>query len=486
MKKWDSHFSFITHLIPIVFILFISFPLWVFLWKVQSLSFPESGKVFFMFSSTLLQALLSVLLSWLMAMPATFWLLKNTHHRFYSLLEWILLLPVLLPSIVVASGLMNVLGIFNQSVFGFHAVVFGHAVTYSGAMAVVLARLVAVKCHGWCEWAWVHHIGTYRLFFTLCRSVIKKDIQLISLTVFCFCFTSFSIPVLMGSHQWSTLEVFIYEYLKNPQQWPMALALLLIELVFIFILSLFISQSFSSLKRLKSVPYLGSQKGLLIGILPVGLVLMGLAEGLWYLPEIFTLDLITSYILSTLFLSMGVGMGTLLLLTALSLLSSYRYLRVFLIGYGTPSVMLTGWAFLIFFDEKVYFSWILGLTILFLPALYRWAGESFLSSLHRQIQVAQTLGVSLWHTFKKIIWPQCVKPFCFLSAVAGFWASGEFAFTMVTSSGEFHLAILAQQLMSQYRFEQGLAVVWLLLLIGSLSFIFFGLLSYLLRFDTPD
>ena len=61
------------------------------------------------------------------------------------------------------------------------------------------------------------HFGNFLI--VLLRFVLKRDIQLISLTIFCFCLTSFSLPVLLGGDSGKTLEVVIYDYLKNPNEW---------------------------------------------------------------------------------------------------------------------------------------------------------------------------------------------------------------------------------------------------------------------------
>ena len=72
-----------------------------------------------------------------------------------------------------------------------------------------------------------------------------------------------------------------------------------------------------------------------------------------------------------------------------------------------------------------------------------------------------------------MIWPQTREPFCFLGGVASFWACGDFAYTVMTAQGESHLALLSHDLLGRYHVEQGLAVIWILLLVGSLCFLFF-------------
>ena len=465
--------KFPYHLAVCMVIVFIACPFLLFIFKAGALALPEFSKIVSCLFFTLWQAVLSVILSWAFAVPASLGLIAFYNKPFYSILEWIYLLPLFLPPLVLAGGMMNILEYTMIPPFGWGPIIAGHVFTYSGGMAVLLARLLMAKTSSYCEWAVVHSVSAQRLIITLIRYVLRRDIQLISLTVFGFCFTSFSLPILLGGMQWKTLEVVIYDYLKNPSDWSMALGLLSIETGFVFILSFFIFKPPSFLKKLKTLHYLSWKKGLVLGLIPCFIIVISLMEGIYYIPMVFGIDGFFKAVLSTLFLSLSVGAGTILLFMIISLLYSYDYLRKFLLGYAAPSVVLTGFAFLVFLDNNVYLSWVLGLMILFLPALYRWAGESFLSSLQNQLQTAQTLGADIKMIFKRIIYPQCIHKFFFLGGVAGFWAGGDFAYTMITAQGKTHLALLAQQLLGRYRTEQGLAVIWILLFVGSFSFLFF-------------
>ena len=461
------------HLLPVTLILSISFPLIVFLFKVKEFSLPEYSKIISCFSFTTLQALLSVTVSWVLAIPAALGLIAFYKRPFYSFLEWAYLLPIFLPPLVIAGSIINTFEYVSIGPFGLTPIVLGHAITYAGGMAVILARLLMSKTSSYCEWAIVHGVSLWKLLIVLLRFVLKRDIQLISLTIFCFCLTSFSLPVLLGGDSGKTLEVVIYDYLKNPHEWPTALGLLSIEILFIFILSFFIFKPFSFLKKLKPLPYTHLKKNILFGVFPILFIVLGFLEGLYYIPEVLKLTGLIEAFLATFFLSLCVGIGIVFFFILISFCNSISYLKKFLIGYAVPSIVLTGFSFLIFTNDQVYISWICGLIILFLPSLYRWAGESFLYSLENQIQTAQTLGADMKHIFKKIIWPQCAPSFFLLGGIASFWASGDFAYTMITSQGNTNLAIISQQLLERYRTEQGLALIWILLFTGSLSFLVF-------------
>jgi len=466
--------SFIKkHLLPVILILGVSFPFIVFLFKVREFSLPEHQKMISCFSFTVFQAVLSVIISWAFALPASLGLIAFYKRPIYSFLEWTYLLPIFLPPLVIAGSIINIFEYASISPFGLTPIVLGHVMTYAGGMAVILARLLMSKTASYCEWAVVHGISLWKLLIVLLRFVLKRDIQLISLTVFCFCLTSFSLPVLLGGDSGKTLEVVIYDYLKNPNEWPVALGLLSIEILCIFILSFFIFKPFSFLKKPGFPSYIHLKRNILFGLFPIFFIITGFLEGLYHIPEVLKLTGFMEAVLTTVFLSLSVGTGIVFCFILISFYSSASYLKKFLVGYAVPSIVLTGFSFLIFINDRVYIAWICGLIILFLPSLYRWAGESFLYSLENQIQTARTLGADMKHIFKKIIWPQCAPSFFLLGGIAGFWASGDFAYTMITSQGETNLAILTQQLLERYRIEQGLALIWILLLTGSLCLLFF-------------
>ena len=469
--KWIRRFQ--RHLLPGLIILSVSFPFIVFLFKVREFALPDLSKIISCFSFTIFQAFLSTALSWVFAVPAALGLTAFYKRPLYSFLEWAYLLPLFLPPLVTAGSMLNILELAAGSPFGLTPIVLSHSFTYSGGMAVILARLLMSKTTSYCEWAFVHGISFWRLLPALIRFVLKRDMQLISLTVFCFCLTSFSLPLLLGGNTGKTLEVVIYDYLKNPDEWPLALGLLSIEILFIFILSFFIFKPFAVLKNLKNLPFSSLKGNIAFGLFPILFITAGFLEGLYYIPEILKLTGLIRALLSTFLLSLFVGIGTVVFLALISLCHFSSYLKKFLIGYAVPSIVLTGFSFLIFAPDQVYISWVFGLIILFLPSLYRWAGESFLHSLENQIQTAQTLGADMKKIFTQIIWPQCAESFFLLGGAAGFWAGGDFAYTMITSQGKTNLAIMAQQLLERYRIEQGLALTWVLLFTGSLFFFFF-------------
>ena len=449
--------------------------------KVQDVSWIKPELLISIFFITFLQAFLSLLLSLALAVFAVRGLFAYSGKPWYFILEWLYLLPFLLPFIAVAGGLMNSLEALRLPLFGLFPLVLSQGFIYGGAMAVVLARLMSSRCRSLCDWAVVHGVGRWRLIKALLQFALRREVQMLSLAVFCFCFTSFSLPLLLGGAKYKTIEVFIYDYLKDLDTWPQALGLLLFEILFIFIILIFcINKNPLPPQTKKSLSYLSFKPFVLAGLLPLFLIFIGLFQGLFYLPEVMGLEAFLPALKATLITATAVSLGVIFFLILISL-SEAPYLHTFLVGWGAPSVVLTGFSFLIFFEDRVYVSWIAGLLILILPALYRLMAESLFKSLKGPVQTAKTFGAGPWLIFKHITWPLSRRPIFLLAGIGGFWASGDFALTMMTSQGELNLGILAQQFLGQYRLEQGLAVIWILLITGSLCLAFFSGLSILWR-----
>ena len=466
---FQNFFSF-PRVLSYLIIFIVSFPIISFFIRVGNVSFPIELTSYLYF--TFLQATLSTGLSFLVALGASLGLIYFYKKPYYFFLEWMYWLPIFLPSIVISGSIINILETVGINPFGLLSIVTAHTLIYSGGLSVIITRLTLSKASSYFEWAQVHGISSLKFLRVLVFGVLRKDIQLALLTVFGFCVTSFSVPVLLGDFQNQTLEVAIYRYLKD-SNWPFALGLLLIEILILFILSLFIFKGSTYLKNLKPIKNLGIKPFILFGAIPSIVVLIGCIEGLFYIPQIVQVPRFFEAFLTTLFLSLAVGFGTIFLFTLIFLCYSSSILPRFLIGYMAPSIVLTGFSFLMLGDHT-YFSWVLGLMILFTPTLYRWIGDALLSSLRSQIQVAQTLGASLFDIFKNIIWPQSYQLFFMIGGVVSFWAAGDFAYTMITSQGETNLALMAQKLLGRYKIEYGLSMIWIILFVGSFCFLFFN------------
>jgi len=229
-------------LISFLLITFILLPVFIFLFKIPFV-FSQLESIFEFLSSTrwlevlyltILQAGLSTFLSVVLGVFGALGLFYFSHYKYKWLLELFCLLPALLPPLIVVLAWVNVSESFFSFNFSFYSVLLAHILMNIGLVSVFISRLMSYQSGLLSFWAYLN--GFSRWFFLRILLVEwRKDIVLISLLVFSFCFTSFSVPLLVGGLSGQTLEVFIAEKLKNPATWPEAMILFFIETIFIFI-----------------------------------------------------------------------------------------------------------------------------------------------------------------------------------------------------------------------------------------------------------
>ena len=192
----------------------------------------------------------------------------------------------------------------------------------------------------------------------------------------------------------------------------------------------------------------------------------------------------------TLLVGTGTGIFVFVWLSVVAFCLRDLFLRRFLVAYYGSSVAFMGFAFLLIGSDgplELWFKGSLGLSLLFLPPVWRLMGESLSRRLGNQIQLADLMGAGRKMSFSKIVFPQSVNVFLFLSGVSAFWASGDFAYSSIVAGEEAHLALLIQDLFSSYRFELATALTWLLIFTGMCCFSLFVGVSFVFykKFNLP-
>ena len=354
-----------------------------------------------------------------------------------------------------------------------------------GLVSVFFFRLFQNQIGDLSTWAFLHGVTRLSFLQKILFFELRKDIILIFLLIFSFCFTSFSVPLLVGGVNGQTIEVFIAEKLKDPTTWPEAMTLFLVETLFIFIFFLLLYGKTGKINKMVKerinvylLPYLPF---VALPLLPSLFLFLGLgsffsSETVWR-EFLFIKDYVAIAIVQTFFVGIGTGLLVLFLLSLVAFCLRDIFLRRFLIAYSGASVAFMGFAFLLLGSDgpiAVGIKWSFGLALLFLPTLYRLMGESILRRLKNQIQLADLMGAGRVLSFVKITWPQCARTFLFLSGIAAFWACGDFAYSSIVAGEQVHLALLIQELFSSYRFELATVLTWFLILSGIVCFSLFA------------
>ena len=484
----------------------VLFPFFIFLFKARALHAPLDGEWVGVLFSTLLQAGLSAGISILLGVWGALGLCAFARvSPNLRAMELFCLLPALLPPLVCVLSWVNTGEWFFRIPFSFYTVLCAHVLMNTGLVAVFFFRLFGSSAvRELSDWAFLHGAGRFLFLKSLLFFELKKDLALIFLLVFSFCFVSFSVPLLVGGGSGQTLEVFIAETLKNPAEWPYALFLFVIETVFLFLFfSLLYGISAKSPapdlefgKRLRSVsPLLSLKSALPVVLFPSLLLCLGFAAFLFSYSawqEVFLIkeSVFTAWA-GTLLTGLSTGCVSLFLLSLVAFCARSVFLRQFLVAYTGASAAFMGFAFLVMGGDsslEVLLKWSWGLGLLFLPALYRLMGESVLSRLKEQVALADLMGAGRWMSFARVIWPQCMGAFLFLSGVAAFWACGDFAYSSIVAGDQWTLALLAQDLFASYRFEQAGLITGLLIFTGAGCFLLFAGGAFVLykKFSLPS
>lgn len=434
---------------------------------------------------TFFQAGLSAFLALTFALLSSLGLLAFARKKYYFLLEALILIPALMPALILALSLVYLIEQISAFPFGLSALIFAQVLTYTGICSVAFARSLLRQSPLLSEWAYLHKAGRWLFFKSLIKTLLKKDLQTLFILIFTSLWTSLSLPLLLGGSSSYSLEFFIYEKLKEPQLWPQALLLILLQSAFVFFLCWKVFSQYSlSEEKFSPRPVYLLPKAFFIVIPLVALFfsiggLFFLFDGSAFVKLQALQPLILKAGLNSLFLSLSVGALTLLFLIGLCFSYQNKKARRFIASFTPPGVSFIGFAFLIlpFYSETaVFIKWVLGLVLLLFPWIFRFRGERSLENLSLQVETARFLGAPAGLLFKKILWPSNHSLFFLSAGIASFWACADFSYSLIVSSGHWNLSLLLYDLFSSYRFNEALWLAWLLLILSSLSFLFwFGL-----------
>ena len=464
------------------------FPLALYGFRLGALSWPEGSKAFVVFCLTVFQAGASSILSLFFAVLGSRGLLSLAKKKYYFLIEGFVVLPCLIPPLIFCLSLVHLVDQFRSFPFGLPALILAQTISWTGLCAVALTRALLKEAGSLSEWMCLYSRSSWIFIPALLKTVLRKDVKTLFALVFVSCFASLSLPLLISGSSDFSLEFFIYENLKNPKLWPEALALILFQSFFAFWLCwrAFSKSSPSSSYPIKKI-YLWPQPfwvfiPLLAGFFSVG--------GLFFISDLkvffqlFPLwPLILSASLNSLILSLGAGVLTLLAFVVLSFSFQNTRARKFIASFVPPGVSFMGFAFLLipFYSEKaVLIKWMAGLSLLIFPWVYRFRGEQALDKLSDQAKTARFLGASWQLVFRDIIWPQSRSLFFLCAGLASFWACGDFAYSLIVSTGHWNLSLLVYDLFSSYKLNSAVLLSWLWLALSFFVFLFWRGLDYFL------
>lgn len=362
-----------------------------------------------------------------------------------------------------------------------------HSMINFGLVGVSLRNSIQVKLGGLAEVALIQGCSRWRFFRKVYVPMMMKEYLTLFVFVFSICFSSFSVPLIVGGGRGTTLEVLIYEKIRLSMDWGGAVLLSIFQLSMMGLLSIVVLKKPSAISSdIRQPGWIGHPSGVifLLGFIGFyfGGYLMGVIEGLSQLSSFYEIKavLVESFI-GTLFVGLSAGFVVLGLLMMSAYLYRISFLRTFLRSYIAPSTTLTGFAFLVFGPNEGVFSYLkipIAMGLLFLGPLYRMGWDDEVMGLQGQVMTAQSLGADEDLIFKKIIYPQILQKGLFLSGLASVWACGDFALTRILAYKDMTLGLMTETLLSTYRLGMASVVSLGILFCGLVCFFTFWGLRY--------
>ncbi|MGQ9503017.1 MAG: ABC transporter permease [Anaerolineae bacterium] len=215
---------------------------------------------------TVWQAALSTLLTVVLALPGAY-IFARYRFRGKWLLQALMTIPFVLPTVVVANAFTALLGPQGRLNLLLMAVL-GHSepvIHLQHTIWIILAAhvfynyavVLRIVSSFWAnlnprveEAARVLGARPYAVWWHVTLPLLMPALAASALLVFIFCFTSFGVILILGGPRFATLEVEIYRQTVNYFNLPVAAALSLVQIVFTFELMWLYTQ----LQRHSSVP----------------------------------------------------------------------------------------------------------------------------------------------------------------------------------------------------------------------------------------
>ena len=401
-------------------------------------------------------------------------------------LQGLVLIPNFLPALFVLVFCLEWIEPFPIGTIG---IIFVHVLINSGLVAVFWSRAIEARLGAMTQLAYLEGARRWQVLWAL-REPLGKSAGSWVLFVFVICFSSFTIPLVVGGGRGTTLEVLIFEKLRISADLSSALTLAAMQGVFVFLLTQFVLPQ--ALRRESS----DSPPSPVFVISSRASAWMLALWALWFVSymgfqmlrgweQVLTIEglreSIVQLVPGTLALGLGAALLTGLILSVQMLLFSGSRIHARVAGLISLSPALVGLALSLALTEQPRTACILALVCLFYPTAFRMGLRERFDRLHANQEVATLLGASPVLIWLKITLPQMAPIIGRASAMIGLWAMGDFAVSKMIFGQTRSLGLLAESLMSSYRIDAAFAICGLILVLGALLALLFEGVVYVYR-----
>lgn len=398
--------------------------------------------------------------------------------KFYEVVQKLLLLPQILPSIF---SILIAFSIWKPFPLGTVGISFIFTLVYLGFATVFLHAATVEKIGSYGVISEIYGLGRFCFFRKVFFPILKQDLLSCFLMIFVFCFSSFSIPLVAGGGRDTNIEVLVYEKIFINQNWPAAWTIGVLQSLFLTGMSfLLLKQSHAVKQEFSYSNYLRSSGGYVALIIYLSIYLGGYFLGVFQaLPELSKLlsflgDIGYATLSSLKFLTFYIGISLgLLYLWLYDFTQNYRL--NFANHFIAASTMLVGFAFYLTFPQSKEWDLIkipFAMSILVFPVLFKSFLEKSVWDLKDQIITARVFGISpnaiLWHVVLRRLQTPLMLWFSFLVI----WFLSDFAVLRSMGTQTETLGLMTQSFLSGYRLSLAylmsvyILIVWVVVLVG--------------------
>lgn len=477
----------LRHSLLFLVLLFLFFPVWFLSTQFHWNGLLWDPSLVVIAQGAFVQALLSTLVTIVLGGVSSLGL----HHFFarsskslQRLAVFMLILPSFMPPILLI--ILTVKGLSFLPV-GLWAVVFFHVLMNVGVVSLLILRFIEQKAVSWIQWSQVAGVSTARFLWRVLIPGLRSELNGLIFYLFILYFFSFSVPLLVGGHLYSGIEVFLYEKVLFLGDWVFAIQYGIWLFLVFFLINHFLQKDEEGLNLSTSsslrapFAYLGSWWWGLIALLPGVFVLLAIfvaslsLKG-WGMMGYYALR-------GTFIVGLSVGLIVFVVLTCLTYIYAQGRWQSLLSSIVNPGWVIAGFALMLLPGEGVFINFCkmsVALSIVYIPFLLRLSFFQTLQNLQAQVVVTSTMSVPWRKAFLQILWPQILPRIAFLSGLAALWACGDFAMTgLFAKTPEVTtLGYEMKVLLSNYRGDQALGLVGPLILCGVIVFFSFQGLHY--------
>ncbi len=460
-------------------ILFLLSPFLILFFNITELNFSLTSEVKHVFAFTFEQSFLSALISVVLGFMGSLGLISLQNKKVSKAMEFMALAPCFVPVIFVVFSCLNISSFFKFSLQGLFGIIFVHSLINTGVCSVLFSTALKNKIAVINKLFVLHSKNSFVYVCKFILPLMIKDIVYIFSSVFLFCFTSFSIPLVIGGVQSTTVDLLIYEKILSGE---LSLAVTLAFVQFLFLaLILFLLNSFKgneSSIEVSRIPWPRLSPLIVFAALPFIILCAGFVS-----PMSFSQN--TSFYLkmslNSLFIALLAGYLMFMFVQFLLAFLPNKFLEFFLQHYTSPSTALTCLAVVIFISSSVVLKlslfWVY--LILFIPFLYKMFLQSFVDQIRPVIKLAKTYGGDRWMIYKVVIFPLSYKVTLLVAFIAAAWVLGDYAVTSVLLGDLSTLALNIKNSMRAYRLDESFGLLMILLLGEGILFIIYrGLLKF--------